>query len=91
MKVLVKLQGTLPDHYQGSYPENGLELDLEGAISVTDLVIFLGIPQKSVSLVSVNGMLARSDDIIPDGAKIKLMQHLGGGQANQNSINPGKR
>lgn len=79
MKVYVKLQGTLPDHYQGSYPDSGFELELEGTFSVADLVDYLRIPRKRVSLVSVNGLLAKADDLVPDGAAIKLMQQLSGG------------
>lgn len=79
MKLRVKLHGTLPDHYQGTYPDSGLELELEGAVSVAGLVDYLGLPRKRVSLVSVNGLLAKADDLIPDGAAVKLLQQLSGG------------
>lgn len=79
MKLHVKLHGTLPDHYQGTYPDLGLELELEGAVSVADLVDYLGLSKKRVSLVSVNGLLAKADDLIPDGAVVKLLQQLSGG------------
>jgi sulfur carrier protein ThiS len=79
MKVHVKLQGTLPGHYHGTYPETGLELELENIVSVADLVDYLGLPREKVSLVSVNGLLAKADDLIPDGALVKLLQQLSGG------------
>ena len=79
MKVYVKLQGTLPDHYQGTYPKSGLEVELEGAVSVAKLVDHLGLPRKRVSLVSINGLLAKAEDRIPDGAVVKLLQQLSGG------------
>ncbi|MFT5700455.1 MAG: sulfur carrier protein ThiS [Desulforhopalus sp.] len=79
MKVHVKLQGTLPDHYLGPYPDSGLELEFEGNISVADLIDSLGLPRKKVSLVSVNGLLVKADDLIPDGAVVKLLQPLSGG------------
>ncbi len=79
MKVHVKLHGTLPDHYQGTYPDSGLEFEFEGTVSVADLVDHLGLSRKKVSLVSVNGLLAKADDQIPDGALVKLLQKLSGG------------
>lgn len=79
MKVHVKLQGTLPNHYQGTYPQSGLLIDLDAPVTIGQLVDHLGLPRKRVSLVSVNGLLGKSDDLIPDGAKIKLLQQLSGG------------
>ncbi len=79
MKVRVKLQGTLPDHYQGTYPETGLEIESGTTMSVADLVARIGIAEKKVALVSINGRLARPDDLVPDGAVVKFLQQLSGG------------
>lgn len=79
MKVHVKLQGTLPDHYHGTYPDSGLKLEFDGTVSVVALVNYLGLPREKVALVSINGLLAKADDLIPDGAAVKLMQRLSGG------------
>lgn len=79
MKVYVKLQGTLPDHYQGTYPKAGLEVELNEPITVAELVDILGIPRERVSLVSINGRLAKADAIVPKEAEVKLLQQLSGG------------
>ncbi len=79
MKVRVKLQGTLPDHYQGAYPETGLEVECETTITVADLVSRIGVAEKKVALVSINGRLAKPDDRVPDGAVVKFLQQLSGG------------
>ena len=79
MKVRVKLQGTLPDHYQGIYPETGLEVECGGSLSVADLVEHIGIAEEKVALVSINGRLAQPDTLVPDGAVVKFLQQLSGG------------
>ena len=79
MNVRVKLQGTLPDHFQGSYPETGLEIECGGSLTVTDLVKRIGIAEEKVALVSINGRLAQPDTLVPDGAVVKFLQQLSGG------------
>lgn len=79
VKVYVKLQGTLPDHYQGTYPDGGLVYEFSEEITVADLVDHIGITRKRVSLVSINGRLAKADDPVPNEAKVKFLQALSGG------------
>jgi sulfur carrier protein ThiS len=79
MKVLVRLYGTLPGYYSGTYPASGLEIEIGEDSSVADLVERIGVPQKRVALVSVNGVLVKGHDLIPNGATVKFFQALSGG------------
>lgn len=79
MHVCVRLFGTLPQYYPGNYPESGLDVKIWKDISVAELVDLLQLPQKHVAIVSINGMLAKADDVIPENAEVKFFQHINGG------------
>jgi len=79
MKVRVKLFGTLPTFYPGFYPDTGLDVEIPTKTSVAELVDFVKIPPENVAIVAVNGMLAKGDQLVPDGAEVKLFQPLNGG------------
>jgi len=79
MKVCVKLFGTLPEYYPGTYPSEGLDVKIFDNISVAELVEYVKIPRKHIAIVAINGMLAKSDDVVPDGAVVKFFQSLSGG------------
>lgn len=79
MKARVRLLGTLPEHYPGTYPESGLEVEIWEDICVAELVELVQLPQECVALVSINGMLSKAQDTIPDGAEVKLLQSVSGG------------
>lgn len=79
MKAYVKLLGTLPKYYPGDYPECGLEVEIWQRITVTELVELVQISKERIAIVSINGLLAKAGDEIPDGAQVKLIQTLSGG------------
>ena len=79
MKARVRLMGTIPEHFPGNYPDSGLELEIWPDISVAELVELVQVPQEQVALVSINGMLAKAGDVIPDNAEVKFFQPLNGG------------
>lgn len=79
MRVSVKLYGTLPNFYRGDYPPAGLEVDSWQGISVAELVQLVQLPRDQVAIVSINGRLARADDIVPESAEMKFFQPLNGG------------
>ena len=79
MKIVLKLQGTLPHHYQGPYPESGLALEIADGVTVAELADSTGIDRKRIGLVSINGLLAKAEDSIPDGAEVKFLPPLAGG------------
>ena len=79
MRVRIKLLGTLPSHYPGRYPASGIEADLPAEATVADAVAFVGIPAARLGIVTVDGMLAKSMDPIPQNATVKLFQKIAGG------------
>lgn len=79
MKIHLKLYGTLPRFYVGPYPEGGLEIEGHIGISVSELVEVTGIPREKVSLVTINDLLAKADDVIPEKSVVKFFQPLSGG------------
>ncbi|MGA6924148.1 MAG: hypothetical protein WBY88_00625 [Desulfosarcina sp.] len=79
MRVQIKLLGTLPSHFPGSYPASGIEVELPDNASVADMVATTGIPEARLGIVTVNGRLAKAADSIPDNAEVKLFQKIAGG------------
>ncbi|TKB26809.1 sulfur carrier protein ThiS [Desulfopila sp. IMCC35006] len=79
MKIRLKLYGTLPAHYPGLYPDSGLIVDISENTTVADLVERVKLPQEHVAIVAINGMLAKAEDVLPEGAEIKFFQPLNGG------------
>ena len=79
MQVRVKLLGILPSFYTGPYTEAGLDLDIPTGSTIKDLVEMLGIPRERVAIVTINNMLARAGDCIPEDGIIKLMHSIAGG------------
>lgn len=79
MKARVKLMGTLPSYYSGTYPATGIEAKLPENTTVGALAATLRIPKKRLGIVTINGRLSREADSIPDGAEIKFFQKIAGG------------
>lgn len=79
VQVTVKLYGTL-DRYVTAYnPETGHAVQLSGPATVAQLIDQLGIPRKTVGLVSVDGRVARHSDSLPDRALVKVFHPIFGG------------
>jgi len=79
MKALVKLYGTLPCYCSGIYPISGLEVEISDNTTVADLVDLVGLTRERVALVSINGLLCKAHNLVPDGADVKFFQPLSGG------------
>ena len=79
MHVRVKLLGTLSSCHQGYYPPAGLAIDIPAVTTVADLVERTGISQERVAIVTINGVLAKADDLVPENAVVKFMQPVTGG------------
>jgi len=77
--VRVKLLGTLPSYYAGMYPAAGIDLDIPAGSTIQDLVEMLGMPRERVAIVTINNLLAKAGDRIPENGLVKLMQPLAGG------------
>jgi sulfur carrier protein ThiS len=47
--------------------------------TIADLIDHLGIPSRSVGIVSVDGRVARHTDVLPDQALVKVFHPIFGG------------
>jgi sulfur carrier protein ThiS len=47
--------------------------------TVADLIDHLGVPTRSVGIVSVNGQAAKKADVLPDQALVKVFHPIFGG------------
>lgn len=79
MKAHIKLMGTLPSYFTGSYPASGIQVDLPDNASVAALVEILSLPKGHIGIVTINGKLVRADDSIPADAEVKFFQKIAGG------------
>lgn len=79
MKARIKLLGTLPSYFSGSYPASGIDADLPDNATVTAVVAMIGIPKARIGIVTINGRLARAFDSIPEDAEVKIFQKIAGG------------
>ena len=79
VQVTVKLYGTLDRWVPGYDPEAGCAVHLHPPATVSQLIDRLGIPYKTVGIVSVNGRVARHGDALPDRALVKVFNPIFGG------------
>jgi hypothetical protein len=79
VKARVKLLGTLPAHYDGSYSAEGIELSLPEDATLIDVVERIGIPRERLGIITINGSLAKAPDAVPEGAEVKFFQKIAGG------------
>lgn len=79
MKARIKLLGTLPSYFTGSYPASGIEADLPGNATVAAMVAMIGIPKARIGMVTINGRLAKAGDSVPEDAEVKFFQKIAGG------------
>jgi sulfur carrier protein ThiS len=79
IQLTVKLYGTLGKRIPGYNPETGCAVLLAQPATVADLIDQLGIPSRSIGIVSVNGRLAKKTDRLPDQALVKVFHPISGG------------
>ncbi|WP_231716557.1 sulfur carrier protein ThiS [Desulfosarcina alkanivorans] len=79
LQLTVKLYGTLDKWVPGYQHESGCVVHLQASSTVADLIGQLGIPPRSVGIVSVNGRMARKADLLPDRAVVKVFHPIFGG------------
>jgi sulfur carrier protein ThiS len=79
IQLTVKLYGTLDRWIPGYNPETGCVVHLAVSSTVADLIDYLGIPVRSVGIVSINGRAAKKADVLPDRALVKVFHPIFGG------------
>lgn len=79
MRITVKLFGTLGSHYPGYQHTHGIDMNTDSNIRIKHLISLLELPVKQIGIVTINGKLAKAEDIIPDTSEVKIFQPLAGG------------
>jgi len=79
VQLIVKLYGTLDRWVPGYNPETGCVVLMAVQSTVADLIDQLGIPPRSVGIVSINGRAAKKADVLPDQALVKVFHPIFGG------------
>jgi sulfur-carrier protein len=77
--VQLFLAATLSRHVTGYNANTGQHLEVEPGSTVLDLARQLGVPDKEVKLIMVNGVAARWDTILQGGERVALFPPVGGG------------
>jgi len=79
VQLTVKLYGTLDRWFPGYDPNTGCVVHMAAQSTVADLIDHLGVPPRSVGIVSVNGRAAKKADVLPDRALVKVFHPIFGG------------
>ena len=79
MALKVFLSSTLRKYHPGYEPSTGIDLHLEGDISVAALLRNLKIPRKRVKIVMVDGVSTPFDHRLKGNKRVALFPPMGGG------------
>lgn len=79
VQVTVKLYGTLGRWAPGYDPETGFAVQMGRLSTIADLIDRLGIPARSVGMVSVNGRVTNQFDLLPDQGLVNVFHPIFGG------------
>ena len=79
VQLTVKLYGTLDRWIPGYNPETGCVVHMAVQSTVADLIDHLGIPSRSVGIVSINARAAKKAAVFPDRARVKVFHPIFGG------------
>ena len=79
MALMVFLSSTLRKCHPGYEPSEGIDLHLEGDMSVAALIRKLKIPQERVKIVMVDGVSAPLDYGLKGNERVALFPPVGGG------------
>ena len=79
MKVRVQLFGVLGNKLPEFGSPEGFEIELSDESSVRDLLNYLNIPSDWGVTVAMDSRLLKYDDLMRDGAEIRVLQPVHGG------------
>ncbi|MFN3985210.1 MAG: MoaD/ThiS family protein [Rhodocyclaceae bacterium] len=83
MKIAFKLFASLSDYLPAERKGNRLELDVDEATTVADLIARYRIPRESAHLVLVNGVFvppaARTSTVLNEGDELAIWPPIAGG------------
>ena len=79
MALMVFLSSTLRKYHPGYEPSAGIDLHLEGDLSVAALLRNLKIPENQVKIVMVDGVNAPFDHRLKGNERVAFFPPVGGG------------
>ncbi len=79
MRIEVNLYATLKKYMKNETEGKSSVIDVENGVCVKDVIQKLKIPADSVKLIFINGVHAKRDTILKDGARLGLFPPVGGG------------
>ncbi len=79
MHIRVKLLGTLSSCCQGTSQSAEIDMEIPAGSTVAALAERTGLSREQVAIVTINGLLAKADDRVPENAVVKFMQPVTGG------------
>lgn len=79
MTVTLMLSTTLRDYVPGYTPSTGLQLELDGPLTVRELAEKIGLPLPEIKIVMLNGCHAGFDQLVNHNDRIGYFPAVGGG------------
>lgn len=79
MNIELHLYATLSKYFPEGRSEKTARISVEENACVKDLLKRFGVPEKSVKLIFVNGVHARSDRVLSEGDRVGVFPPVGGG------------
>jgi sulfur carrier protein ThiS len=78
MKIKVRLYTILKKYGDGKIDKDN-DLTIQQSLTLRDLISHLGIPEKTVSMSLVNGLVKKIDYRLQEGDEVKFFSYIGGG------------
>ena len=79
MKIRVILFGTLRKSFPGHDPVHGMEVEIPEGSTVGDLIAHIDLPAKKFGMVSMDGHLVKTGNIVQENAVVRVFQPIFGG------------
>ncbi len=79
MKIRVILFGTLPKSFSDHDPVHGMEVEIPAGSTVGDLISYIDLPAKKFGMVSMNGQLVKTGNLLKENAVLRVFQPIFGG------------
>lgn len=79
MIVYIKTIGTLKKFIKGSEDKNYIEINIKDKSKIVDLLNDLGVSEKKIALVAINGKTQKLDTVLQSGDKVTLYPFIAGG------------
>ena len=79
MKIRVILFGTLRKSFSDHDPVHGMEVEIPAGSTVGDLISYIDLPAKKFGMVSMDGHLVKTGNLLKENAVLRVFQPIFGG------------